>query len=1420
MKNKGTAVRNRALFSAYAFIIALLLVSTCALIASKADVSAKRFVSEYFTYSDATSAEAATGESGRKGLLVKGLSFGSSVQTKDVMSGRLDLDFSLENGLKGFRLKITDVNNPRNGFDAIVSSDGDSLGVCVEAFGKKAGISYTGKKPNGRTATNCASGVYTSVAAEKNGNILSFDPSSGCVYVSDADGEKTVWNFSYSENDGFGIGGTLDAVSEYKTSIVFDRSSGESDLLVYAINGQKFDTPFLYGKVVDKAAPRIFADVLSSGVSGTPYIIPAPRVYDVADGVISKATVEITRDGVCVMPETVYADGMRFTPYSTGSYVLRYSAVDSNGNKAAEEFLWKVTKKDEPCIAEYSTAALPSEIGKGSSVIIPECKISSLLFMRGERKVSARLTVKRDGETVENYDGVFAGENETFTFDETGEYTFIYASANSGLAFSDAFTVKATDGIPSVNAFDLAARYEKGETVSFDLPEMTFGGESKTAAPVLTYPSGAVYGGSKHVLSEVGRYELTLGASFGDKEYSLTREFFVKEKAYSVQSGDFASYGNTEYLTDAEGIKVSLSRDGVFRYNKVIDISNLTKDDRLLEMYMTPKTQGVAEAYGLEVRITDAHDPTNYVTVLSCREAGNDMSYMRAAAVGQPFAGYRGATPNDFDTLDIGNDDEGGRIIFLSPKGNVTAPNKEIMPFEIYYDYENKQVHVGKSSWAGWNNRMVCDLDDAKIFRNPWTRGFTTGEVLISVRASVPMKDKVNFIITDIYGENVNNALIGSGAPSISADVSGYDENDLPQAVAGREYPVFAASADLAGYGEIPVSVSAVFGYGSSEPVYFDITDGKFTPPFSGEYTLVYTAKNFDGEKAVKRLTFRAVREIEELSVTVDSSASAIAGKTCELPICSTGGGSGRKTIEITYVAPSGAVGEIESGEFIPTETGTYVLTYKATDYLGTEKTATCSLSVTDGGLITADDPVFPVGFVSGTPYKLPEMYATDYSSGGERVKAEPSVECGGVSLEITDGAFTPVADSGAIVKITYKARGTVLKSYEIPVIKIKETVDGEKKFYMNEYFVSSNMSAVATEPDENGGAHGVVLTALENDAVSEYLLPLVAGTFKIEFDAMAESGLSAAGIMLSDAENPDIAVAFMLSKGINEYEKTILTVGDDVYKIKGSFYDVANGRFTLSYEAAAKCLYDGSTTRAYPTETIGGEAFDGFPSGKVRMKLYIGEKDGAIAVRYLCGQRMSLKTTDAVEPKIYVAEPETKVYSVGSEISVPAAYTADVLDDEIKFFTVSVKLPDGQFASDSSGNKLQNVPVGENKTFVLSQAGNYVISYNASDGSDNIGTAPYNIRAVDTTASVITLSSETIGDVKTGEKVSLPEATVTGAKNDAVYIYVYRPDGKAIIPESASYSDTSQKGRYTVRYVAFAECGVMTVKTITFNAE
>ena len=566
----------------------------CLCFGSLTGAQAQTFTSDYFIYTNATSEEAFADINGNKGLLLKGFNNGSLAKTSDILSGETDIRFSFwGNGVKKVSFVVTDKDNDSNSFKVTVRRESGELNVSVAAFGNERGIYYLNGKANGNTDVKNDNGEFTRITESERYNTFRFNPDTMSVSVGDEETELLVWNLFLSQNDYSSLGGTMDAVSRYTLTISFDVTENEqSGLLIYRFNDQRFDSILLKGGGVNSAGPRIFADVAFEGTKGENYSIPRPYAYDVIDGTLDDVFIEILNEkGQTLLSKVAYTEELSFVPTTCETYTLRYSVTDSNGIATTTEYSLPVTEIQENADITYSSAGFNETLGVGSTMLIPQGVYKSNKALDGERTFATSLTIKLNGTVVNGYDNVYVNGSEEFFFENTGKYEFIYIS-NGNSAFTDILVFEITESDASISDTYIAAYYDVNDSVRFVLPEITVGNATETASILVEFPSGKAYKGQNYLLSETGVYTVTYSATINGNEYSFSQNFTVRQSAYTIDMNSKAAYGTNNYISGEKGLNVTLSPKGEFIYNQILDLSENTKEDRLLRLFLTPSVTG------------------------------------------------------------------------------------------------------------------------------------------------------------------------------------------------------------------------------------------------------------------------------------------------------------------------------------------------------------------------------------------------------------------------------------------------------------------------------------------------------------------------------------------------------------------------------------------------------------------------------------------------------------------------------------------------------------------------------------------------------------------------------------------------------------------------------------------------------------
>ena len=190
-----------------------------------------------------------------------------------------------------------------------------------------------------------------------------------------------------------------------------------------------------------------------------------------------------------------------------------------------------------------------------------------------------------------------------------------------------AFGVTANaDEVWNADGTELAETYRIGETVS--LPDYTLEYNGKTAAAErsLHFPDGTATHEKEVELSKAGDYTVYYNAVIDGKVFSRSLAFTADYKSYYFTGANsVATYGAyTEYGCSSTGLQVRLGNGESLIFTRFVDVESLTKDDMIIQGFITPDQRGGADFDKLTVTLTDAKDPSVYLRFDLNRWTGND----------------------------------------------------------------------------------------------------------------------------------------------------------------------------------------------------------------------------------------------------------------------------------------------------------------------------------------------------------------------------------------------------------------------------------------------------------------------------------------------------------------------------------------------------------------------------------------------------------------------------------------------------------------------------------------------------------------------------------------------------------------------------------------------------------------------------
>lgn len=937
-----------------------------------------------------------------------------------------------------------------------------------------------------------------------------------------------------------------------------------------------------------------------------------------------------------------------------------------------------------------------------------------------------------------------------------------------------------------------------GETIVMPRATAKIAGQAVSALVYVTKPSGVVVAGDTITLNQTGKYSVCFYVNVSGKVYKTENSFIVNAPFVSVgeaSSAVIGAYTGCGASKNNEGYLLRIANGEEITFNKLIDISALTKQDTLFCAFVTPDERGTADFNRAIFTLTDAVDESCSLTIVADRVVGSDwgdsLTYFKAAGENQTLTGVESFGASN-EKVHVNN--EYGACITHSfigqdSAGNLVCPAENPMIFS--YDTESQSLKVSGTT--------ITDLDNTKYYKSAWS-GFPSGKARLTISASGYNSKTANLCITEIFGMSFEDVIVeDSTPPEITIDTE-YER--LPVGEVGCVYPIPVATATDDYIGTCAVNNKVYFDYGKETMVSVPVKDGTIYADKIGTYTIVYTACDYYGNRAEKLLQFNIAAKIQPLSLQLPAyEAIYECGEYVAVQEANSVGGTGAVTIS-KQVYYNGTKVPVKDGKCKLSGAGEWKIVYIATDYTG--KTTTDEVvfvAQPANHPVFAEAPVLPKIFLNGCSYTLEEYYAEIYTSNS----IEPQKQLCTLMVRDSNGErvlnageeYVPqVEKSGDKVTIVYHCDGQTSEAYEIPVVIPRTIEDDEYKLDVTEYLYGEGLRKTAMEAD-------VAIEAIKSgDLAWTFANTLLHECFSIEFNTVPGKDLFAGlQITLTDSLEEKNAVSVILEK---RGGKTYLRCGNMSSVLTAGFENTETTAIQLEYTNGAFRVGNASVSAQ---TTIYGKTFDGFKGEKVYLTVTMldAEVGAQYNLRAISLNRFNENTADYAQPSIVISNDCGGCYNLNDIYVLLPAYVADVLSPNCNA-TMTVYTPSNEVAMDVYGLRLENVAVNREYTIRLSEYGQYKVKYTAieKDWFNNKRVMQYTISVYDNIAPEIVLKN-VVTTGKVGEVYRLPTIEVTDniAEDEdlTIRVYAYTPAGKLIyIDGGIRFSST---GKYGFRVIA-----------------
>lgn len=915
---------------------------------------------------------------------------------------------------------------------------------------------------------------------------------------------------------------------------------------------------------------------------------------------------------------------------------------------------------------------------------------------------------------------------------------------------------------------DAALEEEYAFNTVFTIPHLTLDGVSYDAT--IEFPSGNTYFTETVTLNESGVYTIHYAAEDGGKFYSEDRTFLVR-CPYIQFSGtnSYASYEESDRTYGKKGLYVSLAEGETLTFNNPIDIS---RGGLVFEGYAAPSSVGAMEFGELSLTLKEKFNPDNALSIRAkATNAGiNDpYTYWAAKAPEQSYTGYE----VNSGTIHV-NNDFGCSCIhsFYGYYGGVNAIKDASCgdyTLNLTYNAEEKAVYT--------NTNLIADFDDPTFYSTLW-EGFTSNEVVLSMSASGYTSSMANFVILSALGQDfTQDTIFDTEAPTITIDAP----STLPQAKAGYSYPVFNAKAIDSMDGECDISVHAYYYFGGGTPLQLPIEDGRFQTARDGLYFLRYEAKDKSGNLASKTLNI-STSSVEPLSISPKGQVKKECGIGEEYAFPEMEVKGGEQGQEIAFAVSKEGETQVSSKDsFIPESLGTYAVRATVTDILGQSAYYEYQLEVGNNEkAMIYEDISLPKYYISDAVYTLPKALCYDYSSGRrEEVVMDATISNGSFPYTIKSGEqFVPKVEKGQQeISITFSYKDLSITKSVLVISPYVVGKDGIERFGIENYFDTSNAETSVED---------TMLTfkaAKKGDLNANFVNPILAESSTLTLASLPSGGeVNNLQVTYEDSLNPNEKVTLSLKKE-NGNENVSFGLDSRFYPTSTSLskasqlqFSYSSGVFTFNNAGIKAKVYDN------------GDAFNGFSSGKVYVSVNLPSLTPGMGFSWvrIDNQSMGYASSDYNSPRIAISGDYGGTGSIGGKATINSAISGDVLDPNT-VCTVSVSTPSGEVAKDDDGVPLSNVPSNRAYQLSLSEYGQYIVTYRASDSSSQTSTFIYAINVEDQDPPVITLKQETPAQIALGESFPIPEYEITDNSGSecSVTILVITPSGQSVSIDS-----------------------------------
>ena len=939
----------------------------------------------------------------------------------------------------------------------------------------------------------------------------------------------------------------------------------------------------------------------------------------------------------------------------------------------------------------------------------------------------------------------------------------------------------------------------------------------------LMYPNGNAKTGEVFALNEIGAYSIVFSGDYNGKTIKCTKTFVVNQGAYSLNS----VYSEVNYVNELQtmkknpksGLEVSLVDGDMFTYNQAINIKNSSVDGDPIVKF-APHAMSVnadhirLDAQWFTVRVTDYNDPSNFIECLITYQVANAATgrlalYALGRSSSQSFVGldtnhgFGNTVTIDGVTYGVrtgtsnygaGLDTVPGKV----PGQTVDISNADDVGFSVHYDAPTKRIYI-KHKYS----HIITDLDESSLYGANSFKGFSSDEVFVSLYCSNYTEINAKVDIEEIYGKKgadlANNKVVDDVGPVISFDsevnnfyISKNEDFEIPHAT--------ASDLNLVG----GVNTTVYYEYGTPNQTTVPVSNGRFRPLKSGNYHIVYEAKDKFGNTTIASRDCFAVstEHNKACDLQVAQISNVAAGQKVNLPTYTLTTLNSGKYLDVKAVFEDGSVEKAVDGKLFFRRVGKYRVEYSYGDEVINNVYSYEVDAVENNEHHYIDNVVFPKYLINKSSFSI-EGYNVNLVNSKELRQDVPEVYAdygtGYKKLDNPDEVYVSCANPTANFKFVYAGK-TIEEVTNIPVVDAKFSTSLD----MTKYF-AGDITATAKSDSID-----LVTNNSSGDAVIEFINPLVYPLFSL------------------DAVIPQVNFSSFKVVFTDYYDSTKKIVLPFVYHSSGYSLEYGNASYSIGKTTQISLSYNSGNSSFNINDKVDVYIPSIFESQRVYVSFEFEDllKQQTLTVKRINNQVFSTEKGDTFKPQIY-SNPYSGTVSYGQTIKLEKFVPCDVLSP---FLVNSVKMNAKITTTDGTVKDVVatdgTVLSGKQNPFVeyyvhCDEYGSIKVTYEYSDQAGNKYILINSLLVKDDVSPVIEINDgyneSTIVGAKYDEVVKAQKYTVSdnisAAENIKVEVYAMSPRMEMIRITKDMEFKANYYGDWHICYYATDENANVTVK-------